>query len=830
METLSNQIYLSRDQIRLRIIEYVKKYLELENVDLTKTSFLSYLINVISTLTSNLLFYETSVYREFFLTTAQLPESILNLSAFLGYNTKEARYAITDVLVKIPLTFEDNVARFSIPQGHKFYASDIQFTTYYRTDITVHNNAYASVVVVEENRTYNLPVIIDTTSSTTPQMKFILPVRQYKETTQEFQIDADLKPYQFVTIDVPIKGKVTALSVAIKSPGATSWRLYEEFQSLYLMSPTDYGYVSRRTITGRKLYFGNGLIGVQPEPNSTVLVTVRETEGADGNVIAGSITRGDRIYYTNQSGITKIVNYTVVNPSSAVNGEDEESIEEIRSNAIANLSALGRLVSEEDYKNSNVVIPYPAMNVNPVPVLKRSDVKVNDIQLFTCLIFNDVVVPTRNEKILLPLGTTYLPRGTVIEDQDGFKYYTLFDITLDYINTEAYYHYIMSSSEFSLTLAESFGSTYDIVANSLKVQRSGSGAIFELTYYSSEPDYGSASCIMQILETGETFTFTNVPASKKFVYTFSDYTTIREGETTFLFTLLDSTAAQVATYSCTFAFRMPLKSFMMSNVVVDGTSVIVYDVPVVEKTYYDSINQDDFELVVLQKMLSSFSIYKYRMLTDFTNLKFANTTGRMTNMKFNKVTRVAVKDSGLCSVPPDPAVGDRYIVSGYEEGAWLGRRNNIAQCIANDSTSGVLWSFTEPSTNDIVYVTEKKTKLIYTGTNWVVPEFTVPLQIELEVFKSKTYVGSDTELSNTIKSKLVSEFESRFGPTIELYRSEIIRTVQEIDGVDHCNLISPYCDIFFNYDLESLTQEELLEYTPEYVFFTTFDISIKILT
>ena len=36
--SISNQIYLSRDEIRSRIIEYIKYYMELENVDLTKSS------------------------------------------------------------------------------------------------------------------------------------------------------------------------------------------------------------------------------------------------------------------------------------------------------------------------------------------------------------------------------------------------------------------------------------------------------------------------------------------------------------------------------------------------------------------------------------------------------------------------------------------------------------------------------------------------------------------------------------------------------------------------------------------------------------------------
>ena len=120
---LSEQIFLSRDSIRELISTEVKRYLELENVDLTKSSFLSFLIDTISTLTGNLLFYQLSIYREFFLTKAQLPDSILNLSSFLGYNTTEATPATANVLLTFSFGFEDADTQFVIPEGFKFKAT-----------------------------------------------------------------------------------------------------------------------------------------------------------------------------------------------------------------------------------------------------------------------------------------------------------------------------------------------------------------------------------------------------------------------------------------------------------------------------------------------------------------------------------------------------------------------------------------------------------------------------------------------------------------------------------------------------------------------------------
>ena len=827
-KSLSNQVYLSRDQIRNQVIEYAKGYLEMDQIDLTKSSFLSFVINTFATLTSNLLFYESSVYREFFLTTAQLPESVYNLSAFLGYNTKEAAYATCNALIRIPLTFTDNSASFRIKEGHKFYANSIEFVTYYITDITVTNNNSASVVITEGSKVYNLPVSIDTTSAN--DFSFILPLRQYKSSAQEFQIDSDIRVYQFVTLDVPVTGKVASLSVAVRSPGSTSWQLYTEFQSLYLMTSTDYGFVNRKTGSGRRLYFGNGLIGIQPEAGSTVLVTIIETLGYDGNVISGSISRGERIYHTDHAGITKNVNYTVINPSSAIGGEDEETVDEVRSNAITNLTALGRLVSESDYSNANIIVPFSGMAMNPIAVLKRSDVKVNDIQLFTALVFEDVIVPSRNEYATLSYGITNLPRGSIVYDQDNFQYYTMFDMTFDYLNNEALYHYIAKTLEKIVALSTTYINTFDIMADKISISRSGLSATYELSYNSTETDYPLCSCVMEILETGETFNMINDYHNKKFIYQFLDYRLIPDDDTTYFFTI-SNTISQVATYSASFTFRKNLREYMLSSMTADGTSMVVYDIPVVEKNYYDSIDQDSFELNVMQQMINSFESYKYRMLTDFLNLKFVNTFGRMGNMKYNKVSKLPALDSGLDAIPnvKTLSLGNRFIVSGKEGGAWTGHKNEIATCSGIDGTN-VTWMFVEAVTNDIINVTTKKTKLLFTGFNWIVPEFTVPLIVDIEVFKQTTFTGSDTELANTVRSTLLTSFSSRFGPNVALYRSEIISVVQGIDGVNHCNLIQPTSDIFFDFDLQDLTQEQLLVYTPEYVYFSSFEINVKILS
>lgn len=848
--TLSSQVYLSRDNIRSQIIDYIQYYLEIENVDLVKSSFLSFLVDTIATLTSNLMFYSSSCYKEFFLTKAQLPESIYNLSAFLGYNSAEAKYATANVLITIPFGFEEDVEFLMsdpdnpiISKRKEFKcktASNVEFSTYYKTTVKVFNNSSATVTVVEDlTKTYNLPVIIDTTS-TEPSFMFLLPVRQYKKVVQEFQIDDDIELYQFISLDVPLNGKVSTMTVEVTSPNGTRTDTYTEFQSLYLMNSNDLGYVSRTISNGRRLIFGNGLIGFQPEAGSTVKVTVDITAGEDGNVIAGSIKTGDKLYVTTSDGKTKSVRYSIINPSAASGGEDEESVEEIRANAIANIVALGRLVSEYDYKHAGVVMPNTPIASNSLPVLKRSDVKCNEVQLFSIIEFGtserfdyvtgqtiaeNIIAPTRNIQYEVLPSVIYIPRETQIT-VDGTTYYTLFDIDVDLINASAYYTYIMYEIEVIPVLVTSYGQTeYDLACTKLDVSKVGDTGVFELYYNSSATDYQYCKCVMSIVDTAVRVNMINDYVNKKFTYTFPNYTLFPEGnrDLEFEITLDDDTA--IAKYSTEVTFRKSLNDFMMSNIVIDSTSTIIYDIPVVEKSYYDSINKKEFELTVMQRMMIAMDFKDYRMLTDFTNLKFTNTTGTCTNMKYNPVTKPDCIDISILSPPPTPLLGDRYIIGFTESGLWANKYGQIAQCT---NATIPTWFYFMPITDDIVYVTDKGKKYIYNGNKWVPLEYQCPLQIELEVFKSPDYYDADVTLANLIKSTLLSEYSSRFGPNITLYRSEIIRTVQNVTGVSHCNLIKPESNIFFEYDLQTLTESELLQYSPEYIYFREADISIRV--
>jgi len=832
-QPISQKVYISREENRNMIIAELKKYLELENVDLTKSSFLSFIVEALATLTSNLIFYQTSVYREFFLTKAQLPESIYNLAAFLGYEGSFGSYSNVDVLFTMPFGFEVPETKFVIPEGFKVTANDdVQFLTYYTTTITVTNNSSVVIIAQEGTKVLNVPVIVEGSS-----FSFVLNFRQLTPDVQEFQIPADLQIYQFYSTEVPFTEKLAEILVEVREPGQTGWDVYTSYASLYLMDDTTKGYVGRRSDTGMDLSFGNGIIGYQPPAGSTVRTTLTLTKGEDGNVIAGSIRSGDRIFNETDAGVTEIVSYDIVNTVAATGGADEEGIEDIRRNSIINITALERTVSENDYINANVIIDNSPIGPNSLPVLKRSDVKVNEICLFITLLYQGEIVPTRN--VFTGFNDLIVPRKTVI-NVDGVDFYTLFDMEIETLNTVADYNYVMFEIEQVPTLVTSFNSDYSLYADDLIVSTSGtSQALFRLLYNTTAVDPELVTAKMQILETGAEYDMVNDSSANEFVLLFPDYTVIDEGELTYFFTLEHPSEGLIGRYQNIFILRQSLRNYTRSNVVIDGTSNIVYDIPVIEKEYYDGVDQREFESQVLQSLLSSLTFADYKMMTDFINIKFGNTTGRMQNMQLNDVNTQPV--IGFRSDPGDPCgppgsqctAGQRYIVLNGT-GVFEGHDNDIAECtlLSPDSTgadaTAVQWVYTTPNTDDILYVQNKAFKYIFGSDGWVLPNYLIPLQIRLDVFQSSTYTGSISVLANTIRETLVAAFADRFGIEVNLYQSEIIDVVQEIDGVDHCRLLEPSSNIFFNFDLIELTQDQLLEYGPEYIYFTEDSIEIKI--
>lgn len=951
LDTSEVQIYSSRDKIREDLTDYAKEYLDLQTVDLTKTSFVSYIINVLSALSSNQLFYSSTVYREGFLLQAQLTDSVYNLSRWIGYTVPLATPSTVDVLFTIPLNFKDYNVTFQIPYDYRVFASEIPFTidtTFESSSVESIVNTNSITVNVKNNRSvtvrdslgFTTPVVIDTTTDpSNPVANFILPFVQQEYSMQQFQVPTDLEFFQFYTKRLSTNGQVNNIEVYMMevddsmfpvqyeiTEGSGNYTIinnvneidtlekfvnvfdenqrskgkWEESEGgLFTLSQDEKKYVLTPLSDKIELGFGNGVIGAQPGPGQWAFIFISETLGEDGNIIPGSIRTSDQILYesnvpdANTPSVTnrKIqrIRWDVVNTIPSTGGGDIPTHTEIKQNAISNLRSKSRLVSQEDYQDFNTIVPEIPIEDNTEPILKRSDLKINEIVVFSQLVYdnpdnsngNAEIVPTRNaifpvdstgyipqdSTAVVPSGNFFIPRGSVIEilNSEGTyeDYQTIFDMQLDIDSKSAYYEYVTKGVNIttSVTSDSDINNSYisipsvdvssdvdvnnpDIITvevdanvNNVQGGPSPSYKAYLIADYMTNPDTQKIEAY-ETVKDGDG----NITNFKFKINEFLDFPT---GNVDFKIQVYTSPGnEQISIYEFSTTVRLDLSDFMFSGITEGvgdyGQDVWnVHDVPVILSEYLTQSGFDttDFETRVIQKFVSSIKINDRKMLTDFVNIKVPDTTGPLTNMQYNTpdYTVISYTES---SVPSSPENFDTYIVNGSEGGAWAGHQNDIAKCVSPS------WQFISPQIGDQVEIDnpldlddpDNGTVLISNGCEWKAinsvggdePLFSIPFFVKLKITRDSTTISSNSQIVSNIKEALIDRFATRFGMDVDIDRSEIIEVVHGIGGVKYVELTEPFVNIRFKYELDDLTPSQLQDYTPQLCAFTTDTIEVTI--
>lgn len=476
-------IYTSRERIRSELSDLIKEYSDLEDVDLSKSSFVSYIIDVLSALSSNQLFYSSSIYREFFLTQAKFPDSVYNLANWIGYQPRNAIPATVSVLFSFPTNFmNSDQAQIIIPENYQVWAGDTPFTiSVGNTDMLIKNsdetNLYPVTIQIIENTS---ATIKDSLGNTYPvqynpenkDIQFILPFEQTDFSFESFMIPEDLEIYQFFDKEINFNGMYYDIDVYVleDTEGEELPSTYEEFENLltkseyskwirsqegiHTLGESDPYYVWRPKTNKGTLLFGNGIIGRQPKAGSYVCVVMKTTKGYDGTIIANQIKNFQPLYYKQPGGEVRKLDFTVTNPIPSTKGQDEPTLPEVKSQAISNLRSREKFVSSDDFDDFNLISPDVPL-INSKPILKRSDLKINEIVMFASLLFHNLdnepeLVPTKNMKIGIP-DFSFIPSKSDISDKETNETFrTLFNIVPDSKTLTADYEYIIDEVDIGL--------------------------------------------------------------------------------------------------------------------------------------------------------------------------------------------------------------------------------------------------------------------------------------------------------------------------------------------------------------------------------------------
>jgi hypothetical protein len=117
---------------------------------------------------------------------------------------------------------------------------------------------------------------------------------------------------------------------------------------------------------------------------------------------------------------------------------------------------------------------------------------------------------------------------------------------------------------------------------------------------------------------------------------------------------------------------------------------------------------------------------------------------------------------------------------------------------------------------------------------YVNPDYYIPIAISLKVYIKQENAINQDALINTIRATVYNYYnatngDTKFGFEVNIYQSEISKVVSGITGVEFCEVTSPDDSIVYDYRREDLSKQQMIEFTPEYLWFRPDDIEIEII-
>ena len=207
-----NFILSSPESIRKKLLDRLTSYEELNGVDLSKTQFFSYMIDLMSMMSADNANALSLSKRESYLVTANLPSSIYNWASYLSYQKDFAKPAVVDCLLSIPLNFKENTV-FKIDYFTQFKAGDIIYTNseeYINFSYDYDTNTLNGTAI-STNSIRNIKITIDGNIAYTA-----IPLKQLEKSEEERFIPHDLQVYQPYSFVLSYNNKIADIKVFIQ--------------------------------------------------------------------------------------------------------------------------------------------------------------------------------------------------------------------------------------------------------------------------------------------------------------------------------------------------------------------------------------------------------------------------------------------------------------------------------------------------------------------------------------------------------------------------------------------------------------------------------------
>lgn len=835
-ENIKNNVYTDSAMIKNKMIEILKDYEDLNNLDMSKLAFHSYIIEALSFLTADTMFYSSMNYKNNFMIVATLQEAIYNWASYQSYQINTASPSYVNALVYFPKDFEAQNVTFTIPQYSKFFADDIVFMNDFEIVVN-YNGGVFNIQGYGENFSFFIPFQIDGDI-----VKFNLLLKQFDIQEEEIFVNTLVQPFQYYNTRLSHDDSIYKLDVVnreVDFQGISHLYSYQRATNIFSMGPQDRKYVLKLINDNEfELLFGNGQFGKQLLPNSILSINKYTTKGSNGRIIKGSLNTMDRIYTTVQ-GQAQIVDINVTNVTDGYGGTDVENKYTIKENSIRQFRSKKALTSEKDYEDFVKIIG-PSTVYNTKPILKRSDLKINEVTLFHTLTLSEEtdgeivenIIPTNTIGYTFPNATQYIEAYETYV-HEGIEYYCPFAMSFNDENKLVSYIYFIDSVTL-LPLIDNLNMTqYPVSFNYVHVYTNNAKTLitFDIKYTPINTNFDDSNLTGHLNLKYPNITYRagtfSVDTNNDILSVTMNTQLLRNGPVE-LVTELYYSGTKFADGGPSVLLKEQLDTKVVSSFIYVSTDKYVYDIPVIKKSFIDDIvspdDRENFEFSVLQNYLS-LDLVGDRALNVFVNNKFTKTIGNITNYFYNDHTYEIINFT--TTFPTSPSDGDTYIVDPNTIDSILVLHKNEVMKL----TLGA-WEYIEADPNDIALNNADDLKYTFTGVRWFYMNYPVNLPLDVTIFVDPSYAIDEQTIKDTLKEAIVSGIENRFGPDRPIYRAEITAIIQDYNstlGVVFSEINEIEIDVLFNYNISrDLTKQQLLEYTPEYIHVKKENINIKV--
>jgi len=290
------------------------------------------MLNMVSYVGDVLSYYEDRISAEAYLSTATLPQSVVQLAALLGYTPAPALAATTTVtLVSDPTTLD----AITVPAGTGVITAFQAIL-----DGVIQFELDAAVSVPPAGGSVNAAVTQGVTAGTTA----LTAANGTSYMVVNLGTSDGSAEQQFTLPTAPLL--IGTLNVLVQLPsGAVLWT---QVPSVLDAGPSDTVYSAATDAAGATvLSFGDDVNGAIPPSGCVVSAAYRTGGGSYGNVGANTLIDIS----------TAVTGVSVASSLAATGGADAESLASIRTNAPRAWRVQSRCITAQDYADAALAIP-----------------------------------------------------------------------------------------------------------------------------------------------------------------------------------------------------------------------------------------------------------------------------------------------------------------------------------------------------------------------------------------------------------------------------------------------------------------------------------------